>query len=198
MKMNYQAVRDENAEDADKPEETPPTPPAVRFNYPPAVSFNYMYTPYSDITEQEEFASEYRRKIVLLYFTFLPLTILVSAVIARYMFDYVLVSKILLFCAIGVLCVGVPYFTFFGFFTVVDFLALPIWFYLWPLIPLLVGTMAVLITTKKDSAFGMVLMIVSVWVVVTNELAREVSWWTEEERLRQWPPLPGTDALDHL
>lgn len=191
-KMNYQAITDENAEDEDKPEEPAPAVTA------PAVSFNYMYTPYSDITEQEEFASEYRRKIVLLYFTFLPLAILVSATIARYVFDVLLVSKILLFCAVAVLCVGVPCFTFFGFFTVADFLALDIWFYVWPLIPLLVGTMAVLKTIKKDWAFGAVLIIVSVWVLVTNELARQISWWTEEERLNQWPPLPGTDPLDYL
>lgn len=159
---------------------------------------NYMYTPYSDITEQEDFAREFRRKIVLLYFVYMPLTLLFSSAIARWFFHNAVVSVILFFAAVALLALCLPYFTFFGMFTVGEFLKLHVAFYAWPIVPFMWGLTTVWVTKGNDAAFGIVLVTVSVLIMITNEMARRVSLATEEERLLQWPPLPGTDNETYL
>lgn len=159
---------------------------------------NYVYTPYSDITEQEDFAWEYRRKIVLLYFAYMPLALMISSATSEWLLSNTLVSVIFFFTAIALIALGLPCFTFFGMFSVDDFLKLHVAFYAWPIVPLMWGITAVWMTKGKDSAFGFVLITVSFFVMVTNEMARQVSLETEEERLLQWPPLPGTENETYL
>lgn len=163
---------------------------------------NYMYTPYSDFTEQEDFAAEYRAEIARLYTFVMPLMLFITSAFSRYVLDRKVVGSALFFCSLFFFVLGLivyVYFdTMFDMFSVGDFLKLHTLFYVWPVLPLFFGLFTASVASGDAAEWGSAIAVMSVIFMATNCFAYVQSRETELERLRQWPPLPGTEIETYL
>lgn len=200
--MDYQSIQDAPVTTATRTIDDSSTITDLRVPVDTDRTSTYMYTPYSDFTEQEDFAAEYRRHIARLYTFFMPVLFLITSISATLFSRAQIVASILFFFSVFFFVLGVIIYAYFDalfdMFSVGDFMKLPLLFHLWPSLPLVLGLFTAFTANPDTAHIAIAIVLVSIIVIIINFFAYRHTLHAHEERLLQWPPLPGTEIETYL
>lgn len=148
-----------------------------------------IQTPYSDITDQVEFAANYRLLIFCIYMLGIPFTLFLTSAAAKLFFKAITVAWGCFLIGLSLILLGWMFFALTGKFEVDDFLDLHIIFYVWPLVPILFGGLMIREGSGNDCDVGVVLFILGIKISIANVVAFLFSRRWLEKRKEIWPPL---------
>lgn len=154
-----------------------------------------IQTPYSDISNQEEFAANYRRIIFLIYNAGIPLTLFLISAVAKLLFRSSIVGWGCFLLAVTVVLLGWAFFALAGMFEVGDFLNMHKIYFIWPISLLLIGAIVMKPGSGGERDVGITFVILGTVIIVANLSAWLTSRIWLEKRTELWPPLDDVEFV---
>lgn len=148
-----------------------------------------IQTPYSDLTDQAEFAASYRLLIFCIYMLGIPFALFITSSVAKLFFKAMTVAWGCFLIGLSVILLGWAFFALAGKFEVDDFLNLHTTYFLWPLVLVFLGGFMMKEGSGNDFDVGVTIFILGATILLANVVAYLLSRRRLEKRTEIWPPL---------